>query len=468
MKYPVEIEKKLSEINDVIKDWPKNKNLEDVITWMLQFDNEDFDFAYRIIKNLNVIGPEELNSALAISYSKLMRRAKSKNINISLKNTMFAAIGGASKSGAMIAYNFRLINELASANFLDDESIKYIEQGKIENLVLVDDIIATGDQSAKELQEIHELVIPLGVKNIFVLTAVGMKSGLKKVKDTELAEVFSALEYDEHDTLNSLDSKFYEGLSYEERKATFAKIGKYYGLGYKGVGALITFYYNTPNCTVQSVWNNKYGWLPLFERVSGVTGIDKHYPSLEKATPNPKPGDDKDDQSLTLFVEGKTDEVFYEALAEKYDNFGLKKIDCIPLGLMFSEKLIESLHKLAKRHLLIVESDERMKSRYEKIKGIIGDDKFLEMDEMFSYVDCQAVITSEEFNDYFANDVFPLDLFAESFEADKRMLSVRLIRKCHPENRERNIKIIVEKYLLEDKIQKLIESIKLKYNESKI
>ena len=72
--------------------------------------------------------PPRENSALAISYSKLMRRAKSKKINISLKNTMFAAIGGASKSGAMIAYNFRLINELAAANFLDEETIKFIDR----------------------------------------------------------------------------------------------------------------------------------------------------------------------------------------------------------------------------------------------------------------------------------------------------------------------------------------------------
>ena len=151
MKYPIDIEIRLKEIEEVISKWPKKKRLEDVITWMLQFDNEDFDLAFRIIKNLNVIGPEELNSALAISYSKLMRRAKAKKINISLKNTMFAAIGGASKSGAMIAYNFRLINELASANFLDEETIKFIEEGEVENLVLVDDIIATGDQSAKEL-----------------------------------------------------------------------------------------------------------------------------------------------------------------------------------------------------------------------------------------------------------------------------------------------------------------------------
>ncbi len=72
LKYPIEIEKRLADIEAVISSWPTKKNIEDVVTWMLQFDNEDFDLAFRIIKNLNVIGPDELNSALAISYSKLM------------------------------------------------------------------------------------------------------------------------------------------------------------------------------------------------------------------------------------------------------------------------------------------------------------------------------------------------------------------------------------------------------------
>ena len=180
---------------------------------------------------------------------------------------MFASIGGASKSGAMISYNFRLINELASANFLDDESIKYIENGKIENLVLVDDIIGTGEQSSKELKDIAERVLPLGVKNIFILTAIGFKTGIKRVEEIQLADVFSALEYDNDDTVLSLDSTFYDGLSYAERKEYFEKFSKYKGLGYKGAGALIAFYYNTPNYMESSTWldstifeNIKYNW----------------------------------------------------------------------------------------------------------------------------------------------------------------------------------------------------------------
>ncbi|HAS6882966.1 TPA: hypothetical protein NKB09_004572 [Vibrio parahaemolyticus] len=454
MKYPIEIEKRLADIEEVVSSWPTKKNIEDVVTWMLQFDNEDFDLAFRIIKNLNVIGPDELNSALAISYSKLMRRARAKKINISLKNTIFAAIGGASKSGAMIAYNFRLINELASANFLDDESIKYIEAGEVENLVLVDDIIATGDQSAKELKEVAELVIPLGVKNIFVLTAVGMKDGIKKVQETELAEVFSALEYDEKDTLKSFDSRFYDGLSFQDRQEVFEKMSTYGGLGYGGIGALITFYYNTPNCTLQSIWGDRFGWIPLFNRVSGITGIDKHYPKLEKSKPPKKPTPE-DKSSFTIFVEGKTDELFFDLLAEKYQNFGLEAIDTISVGPFYSDKLLKSLNKLAKRFVIALDKDDRKKLRTESVQKIVGKENCIEIENVIQYVDIDAVINSVEFSRYFGKDTFDFD---ENIST--KHLEMRLIRKFPPSIRERNLSIIVNKYLDEDKIKPLIAEIK--------
>ena len=456
MKYPIEIEKRLSDIEEVISSWPTKKNLEDVVTWMLQFDNEDFDLAFRIIKNLNVIGPDELNSALAISYSKLMRRAKAKKINISLKNTMFAAIGGASKSGAMIAYNFRLINELASANFLDEDSIKFIEAGEIENLVLVDDIIATGDQSAKELKEVAELMIPLGVKNIFVLTAVGMKDGIKKVQETELAEVFSALEYDEKDTLKSFDSRFYDGLSFQDRQDVFKKMSGYGGLGYGGIGALITFYYNTPNCTLQSIWGDRFGWIPLFNRVSGITGIDKHYPKLEKSKPPKKPTPE-DKSSFTVFVEGKTDELFFDLLAEKYENFGLKTFDTISVGPFYSDKLLKSLGKLAKRFVIALDKDDPRKSRIESVQKIVGEDGYIEIEDIIKYADIDAIIKSEEFSKYFEREVFEVD---ETIST--RHIEMRLIRKAPGSIRERNLAIIVDKYLDKDKIKSLVDAIKSK------
>ncbi|MPT34849.1 MAG: phosphoribosyltransferase [Flavobacterium sp.] len=453
MKYPIEIEKRIPEIESIITKWPVKRNIEEVINWILQFDTDDFDLAFRIIRNLNVIGPENLNSALSISYSKLMRYVRNKGINLSLKNTLYASIGGASKSGSMISYNFRLINELSSANFLDEKSIIYLEERKIDNLVLVDDIIASGEQSSKGLVEIAEKVLPLGVKNIFVLTAVGFKFGIKKVQDTGLAYVFSALEYDEKDSIISLDSKFYDGLTYSQRKATSEKLSSYKGTGYGNIGALIAFYYNTPNCTLNCIWTDNHGWIPLFPRISNVSGIDKHYPELEVALT--KKQDDKPKSSFTIFVEGKIDEIFFEELGKKYDKFGFENFDVISIGPFYSKKLIDSLKLLSEKYALIVEKEEFETGHSRKVKEVVDSDSLIIMDKMICYFDLEKILKSE----YFEN-IIDKDIFEKDPENVATYLDIKLLKKTSPYNREANIRELISNFLLTENANKLITEIK--------
>lgn len=112
----------------------------------------------------------------------------------------------------MIAYNFRLINGLNSAYFLSKDTVNFIKEGKIDNLVLIDDIIASGEQSSSQVKEIAEKAFGLGISNIFVITAIGFKDGINKLSETEMVEVFSAIEYDLSDTVRSMDSEYYSGL----------------------------------------------------------------------------------------------------------------------------------------------------------------------------------------------------------------------------------------------------------------
>lgn len=157
MKYPAYLELHLSEIEDIVSKWPVGKTLQEVMSWILQFESCDYDIALRIIKNLNVVGPDDLNAALQIAYSKLLRHSRLKENKISTENTIFMSIGSDGKSGAMIAYNFRMINKLSSALFFSTETIELIKKGNIKNVVLVDDIIATGDQSSEQVKEKPEL-----------------------------------------------------------------------------------------------------------------------------------------------------------------------------------------------------------------------------------------------------------------------------------------------------------------------
>lgn len=63
MKYPKNLECKLPEIKEIVKSWPFEKKIDEVMAWIMQFEKEDYDIAIRTLRCLNVIGSDELNSA---------------------------------------------------------------------------------------------------------------------------------------------------------------------------------------------------------------------------------------------------------------------------------------------------------------------------------------------------------------------------------------------------------------------
>ena len=131
MKYPKYLESRIQEICAIVSNWHSDKKVEEVMSWILQFEPDHYDLAIRILRNINYIGPDDLNTALSVAYSKLLRHAKEKGKKISLENTLYMPIGSDGKSGAMIAYNFRMINDLSSSYFMSEETFEFVKEGKI-------------------------------------------------------------------------------------------------------------------------------------------------------------------------------------------------------------------------------------------------------------------------------------------------------------------------------------------------
>ena len=455
MKYPKTLTNKLNEVRSIVEKWNVQIPDSEVIKWMMQFDNTDFELAFRIIKNLNVIGYDELKSGLNIAYSKLERKSIDKNTKINSKNTLFAGIGEGGKSGAMISYNFRMINELSEENFLDDDSLVHIEKGRIENIVLVDDIISTGNQAIKEIQKLTESLVPLGVKNIFLLTAVGMKQGIKKVEDETGAYVFSAFEYDITDTVISFDSEFYDGLEFEERQFLKERL-EYYGkicspkspLGYGGIGGLIVFYYNTPNSTIPHVWSFLNSWLPLFKRTVRINGIDSYYKqfdSLKSQKPKSKTGKEE----LTLFVEGKNEEIFFDLIQSK-----LKTAFEI-------EKLIDNLNKTETQYLFVIEDDPFAPSSYNsRIEQIFKDKPHVKMKQILEYLNIESILKDEDFSKILISDsTKEMEINSREF---RREFEMKLFRRFPSSYRETLMRKLVTKHLDEKKINILLAEMKKK------
>ncbi|MCA1001013.1 uracil phosphoribosyltransferase [Bacillus thuringiensis] len=420
MKYSTLIQDNLEEIKEIVSNWPVNINFEDVLAWTLQFDVEDFELALRIIRNLNVLGFDDVNEAIKIAFSKVNRVAIKEDSRITQRNTVYAGLGNAAKSGSMISYHFRVLNGISENNFIHESHIEKIKNKEIQNIVLVDDVIASGDTAVKEINKLRESLIIINPEiKVFLLTVCGMKKGLDRINEEVGVSAFAAYEYTEVDTITSLDSPFYEGIKFDQRSSLKEKIIEYgkvtnkSGLGYKGIGALMVFPYNTPNCTLPVIWGDVNGWIPLFKRAGRVTGISSVFNDLDR-TANEKVEKVKRDKGnsqikkgksleLDLYVEGKRDEKMFKFISERYDlpkELGYEKVNVIPIGgLVFSQKVIDALEFAENDTVLISEEDVKHLEIKFKEKGRDVPIIFLNPSIM-QFVDLKGFFNSKEITQF--------------------------------------------------------------------
>lgn len=462
MKYPKQLEKRLAEIKSVVDSWPVDKDLHEVMSWILQFEKEDYDLAIRIIKNLNIIGADHLNAALSVAYSKLLRHARDKEIDINKENTLYTPIGSAGKSGAMVAYNFRLINGLNSSYFLSSDTLDMVKEGKIKNLVLIDDIIATGNQSSAVLKEMATKARTLGIQNVFLMTAIGFKQGIEKLRDTQVADVFSALEYDESDTVTNLDSDFYEALTHGQRIRYKDALANYCDWGYGGIGGLIAFYYNTPNCSLPVIWSSKNGWIPLFPRKFDLKNEGPELYSLDELMKEKEPIKVVEKEECSIYVEGKTEELFIQTLAAKYSNFGYHNINIVSIGPFHQKSLITSLMKYSQKVLFVSDEEKDVENAHViAIRETIDQENLIMIGAVMGYFDVDKIRKSEWFSKIINDDIF------DQIENEKELyayLENKLIKRPS-QQRTDNMRELIDNCSRQEKIDELLDVFKKEDSE---
>ncbi|WP_342543314.1 hypothetical protein MHH33_06965 [Paenisporosarcina sp. FSL H8-0542] len=475
MKYSTLIQDNLEEIKEIVSNWPMNITCEEVLNWVLQFDIEDYEIALRIIRNLNVLGFDDVNEAVKIAFSKLNRVAIKEGSHITQRNTVYAGLGNAAKSGSMISYHFRILNGISETNFIHESHIEQIKNKEIQNIVLVDDVVASGDTAVKEINRLRESLIIINPEiKVFLLSVCGMRKGLDRINEEVGVSSFAAYEYTELDTITSFDSPFYEGIKFDQRNALKEKIIEYgkitykSGLGYKGIGALMVFPYNTPNCTLPVVWGDVKGWIPLFKRAGRITGISSVFENLDK-TASEKVNRAKRNKSIStertktseldLYVEGKRDEEMIKFLSDRYNfsiRLGYEKVNIITIGgLVFSKKVIEALEFAKNDTVLISDADVKHLEVKFKNNGVSAPIIFLNP-SIIQFFDMKASLQAEEMLKLPGSLISIIDEYVIKGE-----LSDDLLHKL-----ERNIfrnkelfEILIKNALNEDAIKRFIEQL---------
>lgn len=158
--------------------WEGRLSSQKIDDWLDGFDGATEDektHALYLVSRFMFIGDKEIRALLRRLYEDLYRYPIIQNIRAqldsspvdprigtafqsTLQNTRFVGLGGASGSGAHLAYPFRQENSLGQAHIVASESIlstdsvgvDRLADSTIERYVFIDDFAGTGHQAVEE------------------------------------------------------------------------------------------------------------------------------------------------------------------------------------------------------------------------------------------------------------------------------------------------------------------------------
>jgi len=164
---------------------------------------------------------------------------------------------------------------------------------KVKNIVLIDDVIGTGDTLIDSLYRLISTSPELlNNKKIYILSLINLKKGIENVKrfskekewdlrfinDSYIESIFLNENLYPNETGAREDKKI---IRKYERKIASRNIDI---MGYRRSEALLAFYFNTPNNTLSTFWNKVDNeWSPFFPRdKDDVIFLKKKENSLDK------------------------------------------------------------------------------------------------------------------------------------------------------------------------------------------
>lgn len=244
-----------------------------VLRWLSNFDDSEQDLAIEILSKIDYYPYDRI---LSVVQSKIKRIA----IN-PMGKCVFSPIGESGKSGGSVLYTCQQIQRKRSVyvNYIEEALNKLSSPNDV--IVLVDDIIGSGNTFCSWLKEkLNKEEIGNQLKNLIdqsrikLISIVVLEKGKSKINSE-----YPSIDVLGEDTRKSF-LQTYSMFGGRVRMKRFREFCYKYGkllyqswpLGYENSQALIVFNHATPNNTLPIIWSNSHiagrstAWYPLFPR----------------------------------------------------------------------------------------------------------------------------------------------------------------------------------------------------------
>ena len=244
-----------------------------VLRWLSNFDDSEQDLATEILSKIDYY-----------PYDRILSVVQSKIKRIALKpmgKCVFSPIGESGKSGGHVLYTCQQIQRESSVyvNHIEEALSKLSSPDDV--IVLVDDIIGSGNTFCSWLKEklnkgeignqLNNLIVQSRIK---LISIVVLEKGKRKINSE-----YSTIEVLGEDTrklflqTRSIFGGRVRMKRYREFCYKYGKLlSKRWPLGYENSQALIVFDHATPNNTLPIIWSDSCiagrntAWYPLFPR----------------------------------------------------------------------------------------------------------------------------------------------------------------------------------------------------------
>lgn len=235
----------------------------DVDAWLGQFEPEERVYVAALLRGFKYYGKRRITDLCRELYLLVMKQLDDHDPN----SVRFVPFGGAGKSGALVAYYFRIANNLNSASFVEMAALQQKTDMDATPLVFLDDILASGRQAATIW---HSLVSEGKLKTTtraLLATLVGTSAGARYLEErTTLTTCAADLAHNPFDSHSRL---FASVRDMEIARAIAESYGRklvsHAPLGFLGGGMLVGFSHGTPDNTLPIFWSKQNGWRPLLD-----------------------------------------------------------------------------------------------------------------------------------------------------------------------------------------------------------